>query len=255
MLQNMMDNGINIKRILLVFLLIIFLIIFGVIIFNEMSASDYVIVSESCIISRKNGRWFQIKEISDDLLNKKYTVVGNFGTKKNVIINYNEDNNEFYYMDYSYKDLNIDKPYVAFTKKFDKINTTDYDVKFYDNSDDKFIKEAVGNKIITRFTDSLFKYICDLNSDGKMEIIYTITDKQLDGVSGKYSYIFLVSDGKYIGKLDNDTSKPYMVRGIIDLDGDGNFEIVVSKGDIDISTFSSNYNIYNYKNGKINVIF
>lgn len=254
MLQNMKDNGVNVRGILLGFLLIIIFVIIGIFIFNMLSINDYVIVSESCIISKKNGQWFQIKEPSDDLLNKKYTVVGDFGTRKNVIINYNEDNNEFYYMDSNYKDLNIDKPYVAFTEKFNKINTTDYNVQFYDSSDDIFIKKAIGDKDINLFTDSLFKYICDLNGDGKKEIIYTTTDKNLNGLSGNYSYIFLVSDGKYIGKLDKDSSKPYMIRGIIDLDGDGNFEIIVSKGDIDISAFNSNYMIFNYKNNIINTL-
>ena len=41
--------------------------------------------------------------------------------------------------------------------------------------------------------------------------------------------------------LDNDTKDPYIVQSIIDLDGNGKYEVIVSKGTSNFATFNNIY--------------
>lgn len=249
MLENLKENGINLKVYFLIFIVIVIILTFLISIFNKNNYfKDYIIVSESLILSKKGNTWVQISKIDENILEKKYNVVGDFGKVGGVSINYNKDANEFFYLDKNYKDLELKYPLAAYTNGFKKLKCPEFDVLEYESSDDVFISKAISNREIADFEDSLFKSIYDLDGDGIKESIYTISNYN------DYHTIFLVSGDNYVGKLDSDTSENYMVRSIIDLDGDGIYEIIVSKGDVDISTFDSVYQIYNYKNGKMKKI-
>ena len=96
---------------------------------------------------------------------------------------------------------------------------------------------------------------CDIDGDGISEIFYTITNERLANVDFEsasiknYSTIIMIKNNK-IYKLDTDTSSPFSINDIIDLDGDGKYEIIVSKGVLDTPTFDSCYQIYNFKDDK-----
>ena len=76
----------------------------------------------------------------------------------------------------------------------------------------------------------------------------------MESGGGNFSSIFLVEGDSFAYKLDSDTKSPFLVRNIIDLDGNGKYEIIVSKGTVDVATFDTCYQIYSISGGKIKKI-
>ena len=127
LLENLIDNGFNVKKFLIGFSIILIIIIIIVInIIRNLPLNDFIIVSESLILGKRGSKWEQIEKIDDNILSKKYTIVYEGGKKENASINYNKDSNELYYMDDNFKDLNITRSYAAYTDKFKNIKVGNY---------------------------------------------------------------------------------------------------------------------------------
>lgn len=251
-----MDNGIDVKLImkyLILFIGCLILMIFFVI--NFVLVKRYVIIDESLILIKNGSKWIQVNKYDEDISKYKYSIIGDFGIKNDVMINYNSKNGSWYYTDSDYRDLDVNDVSLAYTDKFEGIKVADVDFSYYDENDDNLLKDVLGDRDISVFRDSVMKNSFDLNGDGKVETIYTFTNTSLNNYKGaKYSSIFGVSDGKVIGVLDDDSKRAYIVRSIADLDGDGNYEVIVSKGSNDVATFNTCYQIYSFKNNKFSRI-
>lgn len=250
MLENLRDNGINLRMIFIVFIVLVLSLI-AIIVFISPSGG-YLIVNESLILTNKRGRWSQISSLNKDVLSKKYSVYSSTGKTSNVSLNYSS--NEWYYYDENYTDLSLKKVQAAYTKEFKKLKVAKYDVDFYNDNDDVYLKKIIGNKKIDTFKNSVIKSSYDLDNDGIIETIYTITNQSLESGGGNFSSIFLVEGDSFAYKLDSDTKSPFLVRNIIDLDGNGKYEIIVSKGTVDVATFDTCYQIYSISGGKIKKI-
>lgn len=247
MIENLEENGIDVKKIFALFLFVFLLI--GIIIYN-MFPRGYMIIGESLILTKKGNKWVQIKNVNKEVLDKKYSVYSSLGKSDNVILNYTDDS--FYYLNKDYKDLGLKNVYVSYTKDFKGVKPADYSVDFYNENDNTILNEILKDKNIDDFKISIIKSSYDLDKDGKLETIYTLSNESIDfNAEEKYSTIFLVKDNKVIGKLDKDTSEPYLVQGIVDINGDNKYEVIVSKGTIDVATFDTCFQIYSIKNNKI----
>lgn len=234
----------------IIFLVIVFVII-GLVANN--SSKDYIIINKSLILTKSGTKYKQIKRIDEDILSQKYNVYTDDNIYKNVTIKI--EDNVWYYFDEDYNDLNLNIVPVAYTKKFNKLKAIPLDTSYYEDSDDDYIKEVTKKEDIESFKGGLIKNSFDLDGDGTVEHIYTISNESLSGdSSGNYSSIFLVKGDTLIGKLDNNTETPYLVQAIIDLDGNGKYEVIVSKGTIDMATFDTCYQIYSIKGKKIKLI-
>lgn len=234
----MLENDFNIKKYLFGGLIILaVIVVFIVVIFGKNDG--FIIVDESLILTKNGGKLKQLHKIDDEILSKKYTVVGDFGKRENVTIKY--ENDEFYYLNKEYSDLDPKKVFVSYTNNFKGIKVADVDFSYYDDSDEELLSKVLGGKNISNFTNSVLKNSFDLDGDGKYEVIYTLTDV-FDG--GDYSTIFLVRNGEFVKKLDDDVDSPYVVRSIIDIDGDGKYEVIVSKGSYDLADFDTCFQIY-----------
>ncbi len=246
------DNGYK-KQIItfaVIFLFIILLII--VLIFNN-NKDDYIIINKSLVLTKNGFKYNQIKKLDDNFFDREYNVYSNGKLYTQISIKVKD--NIWYYFDKDYNDLNLNMVPVAYTDKFKKLKVADFDYNYYDTSDDNYISKVIGNRDITNFKDSLSKSSFDLDGDGMLEHIYTITNVSLSGdKSGNYSSIFLVKGDTFIGELSKDHKSPYLVQGIMDLDGDGKYEVIVSKGTIDGATFDTCYQIYSIKGKKIKLI-
>lgn len=235
-----------------------FVIVFGAIIgfvflvFNSNKSNGYYIVDETLILVKNGNVWNQETQFDSTILKNKYNVYGQFGSKKDVILNYSS--NRWYYMDANYKDLSLNRVRLA-TNKSNQVKLADYKIAYYNSSDYNYVKQAIGKKNVSQFEDGTVKYSCDIDGDGISEIFYTITNERLANVDFEsasiknYSTIIMIKNNK-IYKLDTDTSSPFSINDIIDLDGDGKYEIIVSKGVLDTPTFDSCYQIYNFKDDK-----
>ncbi len=254
-----MENGIDVKKISIIAISVLALVIvvFGFFYYNR-DISEYMIVKESLILTKKGGRWKKLDKIKDDVLKQKYHVFYKDGEKSNVMINYNEKINSWHYLDENYADLDLKWVGLAYTSMFKGVKNAHYDISRYSSEDDGILKEALGNRNIDKFSSSLIKSTFDLDGDGTLEVIYTLTNNDLSArdytKKEDYSRIFLVRNSKFIKNISDDIKQPYLVRGIIDIDKDGVYEVIVSKGDVDVSTFESCYQIYKIEKDNIKLI-
>ncbi len=256
MLQNLADNGIDLKKLGLYFLLFLFVIFIIVFLIINSGSKDYLIIKENLILTKRFSKWKQVKRVDDKLLEKKYSVIDEKKYDK-VTLKYNKDYDSWYYLDDSYKDLNLTKVRVAYTKMFKGAKPADYSYSLYDDSDNSIVREALNNKDISKFQNRISKYSFDLDNDGTLDTIYTLTNESLavtDDNEEKYSAIFLAANGKFVNFLDDDHSKPYRLIDIVDIDNDGKYEVIVNKGDLDLSYFDSCYQIYKINGNKISRI-
>ncbi len=234
----------------IVFLLVILLIV--VLILNHRKA-DYIIINKSLILTKSGSKYKQITKINDSILDCKYNVYSRGHLYKNVSIKIKD--NVWYFFDKDYNDLNLNLVSAAYTKKFDKVKVADYKTTYYDASDDSYISEVAKGKRITDFKDSLMKTNYDLDGDGTSETIYTMSNYgSVSGSNSNYSSIFLVKGDTLIGELSSDHRYPYIVQSVIDLDGNGKYEVIVSKGTIDMATPDTCHQIYSIKGKKIKLI-
>lgn len=237
------------KQILIVGILLIAIVLFIIFIFILNLDKGYLIIDESCILRKSGNKYRQVNSINDDIFDGKYDVVSDLKIYNDVTLQYNS--NKWYYFDDNYNDLSLSKVSAAYTKEFEGLKVADYSSAYYDSSDDEYLKKVLDNNNYSDYF--VIKSSYDLDDDGILETIYTVTNEGLES-GGSYSSIFLVKGNVFIGRLDNDTSKPYLVKKIIDLDGDDKYEVIVSKGTVDVATFDTCYQIYSISGKKIKMI-
>lgn len=228
---------------------IIFIII--VVVISKANSGKYLIIDDTLILEKQLNGWEQIKQINKDVLNQKYTVYSNDEKIENVKIDY--ASNTWYYLDKNSKDLDLKNVRVA-SSKINDIALANYKIENYEDSDETILKEALDENNITNidsFKSTMKKLTYDLDQDGTEETIYTITNRSLSATDDKpISKMFLAKNGKISQYIATDTKKPYFVREIIDLNNDNQYELIVTKGVIDMPSFDSCYQIYSLKNNK-----
>ena len=219
---------------------IFFLVLIAIVIYLFASKSnEYIIVRESCILEKKGSKYVQLNKVNDDILKNTFNVYSDSGLDKNISIKYQD--NSWYYFDSDYSDLGLKKVSVAYTGDKDKIKASDYDVSYYSEDDKKFLDDYSEEDY-----NSVIKSSYDLDGDGVNETIYTINGQNK-------ASIFAVRNDKVIGYLDSSKS-PYYVQNILDLDGNGKYEVIVSKGTTDYATFDTCFQIYSINGSKIKKI-
>lgn len=258
LIENLRDNlGVKKMRIIFGFLILLIVLII-VLVFNfayDHSPKGYVIVGESVILTKSNGKWVQIKEMNDKILSSKYTVIYDSNKLDDVTINYTEGSNSWIYMDNNYTDIGIKHADIAYTGLFENIKAADYQISYYSPLDNSAIDSVLVGKDFEAYEKSIRKYSYDLDGDGIVEDIFTLSNMSLAGYNGKnYSFIFLARDGKFVRTFNDDTNDYYKVVGIADIDGDNKYEVIVNKGDLDMSYFDSCYQIYKVVGDKITML-
>lgn len=223
------------KQIILFGIIIIVLIGVVIYLFSDNSIK-YIIVGESCILQKKGSKYVQLNKMNDNILKDKFNVYSDSILRKNVTIKY--VSNSWYYFDENYSDLELKKVSVAYTNNIKGVKIADYDVSYYDDNDKVLLKDYNEDDLKT-----VIKSRYDLDNDGVEDTIYTIN-------GSNKSSIFLVRNGNITEILDTSKSN-YYVQGIIDLDGNGKYEVIVSKGTIDYATFDTCFQIYSINGNKI----
>lgn len=236
------------------FAFVIFIIIIvGAVIYSTLSkgASDkYLIINETAIFEKNKKEFKQVVKPTDNVLKQKYTVYSDSGVNENVSLQYTS--NDWYYFNDSYKDLELKKVRVA--TNIDGISLASYESGYYDDSDYSVLATSLsksGVKKIDSFKNQTRKISYDFDNDGVNEIIYTTTNYSLSFVDEvNVSKMFMVKNGSVVQEIAKNESSPYSVIEVLDIDSDGNYEMVVSKGDVDIKSFDTCYQIYKFNNGK-----
>lgn len=223
----------------IIFGVLIIFIIFLIYLFVSNISKGYIIINEACILEKKGSKYVQINKLNNDVLNGKFNVYNESDLTKNVTIKY--EGNSWYYFNDDYSDLNYNKVSLAYSDSIKNVKQAEYDVSYYDDSDDRYLKDF--DESVRK---NLIKSSYDLDGDGKLETIYTV-------INGNKSAIFLVRDNSFVNYLD-DSGKVYYVQNIVDLDDDGKYEVVVSKGTEDVATFDTCFQIYSIVGNNIKKI-
>lgn len=227
------------KKYFILFIVLVLFLIFLIILFVNNNSDGYIIINESCVLEKKGSKYVQLNKLNNDVLKGKFNVYNGLNLTKDVTIKY--EGNSWYYFDNNYSDLKYNKVSLAYSNDIENIKKANYDVSYYEESDDKFLgdfsDDARKNTIKSSF---------DLDGDGKLETIYTV-------INGNKSSIFLIRDDTFV-KLLEESSNVYYVQNIVDLDGNGKYEVIVSKGTEDFATFDTCFQIYSINGNQIKKI-
>ena len=229
---------------LLIFVIIVFVINYFA---NREKAYEYLIVDGTAIFEHQNNSWKQITEVDENLFKQKYTVDTGTQVYKNVDVSY--VSNAWYYVDQNYKDIDNSNVRVAYSN-LDNIKLASFQTEYADESDSAVIQNALDRTSVSSFLNNTRKITFDFDGDGTDETLYTTSNASLSYTGEpQISAMFMTSNNE-VQTLETNESGPYMILDILDLDDDNNYELIVSKGNIDLKTFDSCYQIYTMKNGK-----
>ena len=237
------------KIALIVLLIIVFAIIIYLMFHDKFNKTNnqYLIINYYLILQKDGDKWNQIEKFNEDVLKQKYTIYGDT-KKENLKLQYN--NNKLYYFDKNYKEDKV-KNMRAATSNFE-IKLTDYEILPADESDEEYTNEALNIMQagpIDRYTTN--KYIGDFNNNGKEETLYVTSNYVFDIVNyPMYSILFTVDNQDNVKIIDSSKDSMLTIEDIMDLDNDGEYEVIVSKDYINLPTLDTCYKLYKLEDNK-----
>lgn len=236
-------------------ILLIGLYVIFVLFFNEKSTSSkgYIYVSNFLIWEYKNNKFVQVTEMPEEDQEHDYTVYDGVDKKSARYAQFVND--KWHFWDDDYNDVDTKNFRIASTG-LDDISVDDFNLELYDSNDDKYISlvnNTNNQEELTLFKNSLVKVDVDLDGDNQDETLYTMSSYSLSITEVGYapvSYLFIVDDGNVSVIAKSEGMDPFSIAEVFDVDGDGLFEVVVSKGVLNLPTLEDCYQIYEYKDGK-----
>ena len=235
-----------------IFILIIVIVVIVINVFWNKKSNQFLIIDGTLILEKQGNKWSQLTDLNDDVLKATYTIDNGETSHENVKLNYN--NNKWYYMDQNYHDIDDNNFRIAYSN-MDKIKLGSFTSQYGSDEDINLIDQVLSKQNIENYQSFLpntRKTIVDLDNDGTNEIIYTTTNISLsyDGKK-QMAALFLVKEGEVKQVIDINEKNPYWVTEILDLNNDQKYEVIINKGDIDLRTFNSCYQIYEMENNKL----
>lgn len=247
----------NIKYIIIFIIIAVVYIIVAVLANGKTpiknSSGEYLIIGDTLILQNKDRKWIQLTEIPENLLNKEYTVYSGDKTIPNVKLQHVSD--QWYFINNKYETINVEDFKGASNKE--NIEFANYELQYFNEEDDDSLNEALSLNSFKpdyNFKQNTRCVEFDFDNNDENEKICTTTNISLsEAVEKTVAIMYMVSnDGvKIIGKNSDD---PYRIYSIVDIDNDGTYEMIVTKGAIDITRFDTCYQIYKYKNNKWQLI-
>ena len=210
-------------------------------------SKDYLIIGNSLIWQKTNSSWKQIKELDDKILENKFTIYDGNTSEKNISLQY-VNNQKWYFFDQNYKQIKMEN-FKAAATGFD-IKLANYKEQQITSEDMVYINSVFNqNKVTDTNRYRTTKIVYDFDGDGKEEALYNTSNYVFDIVDYEInSFLYIVQDGK-VYPLDKVSKVPFGIMEILDLDNDNQYEIIVSKGVMNLPTFSSCYMLYDYIDG------
>lgn len=216
---------------------------------NKVSNS-YLIMGDYLIWHKVGDKYYQLKDVPSDINKFKFTIYNGASKTNGSKAQYN---NGVWYM-YNDDYVNVIKD--NFNIAFSDMNVVPalYETENYTDEDD-LISDIADNPDYTnyvKFENSLKKIVYDFDNDGDDEELYTFSDNTLDAADyTPRSYMVLMKNGK-TSKLEiSGYEKKFTIQNILDLDGDGSYEIIVSTNVINKATFDACYQIYKVQDGRL----
>lgn len=230
---------------------IVIIIIVAVFIIGNLqkSKNQYLLVGENLILEKDGNKWIQHQEFNDKITKNKFTLADGENIYKDANIDYSS--NQYYYLDKNFNELKDIR--IAYSN-IDNIPLANYELSSCNNSDIDYFKKILKEKNITdfnRFVTGCTKIQYDIDKDGDNEEIYTSTNRGFEVIEDEIlSTLFVVKNNKIVDSYTQISKDPYRIIEILDLDNNGNYDFIINRKDIDVSTFNSCYQIYEINNGK-----
>lgn len=259
-----MDKKRELKRNLILFFVLVLIGICYIIFAQFVNQSEnnegvfrsksYIFVKDFLLWHVDDGEYKQLSEIPSDIENQSFVIFN--GDDKIEVSRSQFLNGKWYFFDDDYKEVDVNDFRLAYTGINKDIEVANYNSETYDVDDDEIINLAVNDVDYMRLQvmrSSLQKIYIDIDNDGQDEAIYTFTDNKLDVLDyTPVSYLVLSKNGRVLDKI-NLTGKEYGfdVQEIADIDGNGDYELIVSNNAINVPTTDSCYQIYNVKDGEL----
>lgn len=246
------------KNIRLIIIIIILFIIYMIVAFflvnrKDKDLTNYLIVGDALIWHENDGKWYQLKDYNDEVGKKSYWVYNGNDVSKANSVQYT--NYKWYFFDKNYNQMNDDNFRLAYSGD-KQIKVANYQVGSYESSDDNVIEEVTKETDEARlnlYKTSLQKIEYDFDNDGNMETIYTFSDYVLDIMDYEpQNYLVFVKNNKVMDIIKTKKNNTLNFVDVLDIDFDGNYELIISRGIVNLPTFDSCYQIYKIDGSKIN---
>lgn len=249
-----MEESLKRKIIIISIAILILVLYIGVAYFGNKEvnkvSNSYLIVGDYLIWHNVGDKFYQLKEVPLDINKYEFTVYN--GNKKTKGNNAQYNSGIWYMYNNNYVNVVKDNFNIAFSSM--NVVPADYEEETYSDEED-LINEVAGNPDYTnyiKFQNSLKKIVYDFDNDGEDEELYTFSDNTLDAVDyTPRSYMVLMKNGKLNKVETSGQDRKFVVQNILDLDGDGSYEIIVSNNVINKATFKACYQIYKVQDGRL----
>ena len=219
---------------------------------NDRKSNNYLLIGNRLIWNEIDGKFYQLTDVSDNLLKNKFTVDNGNKYQAN---NLQFTDRKWYFFDKDYNEIIYDDSSIAYSGDLD-VSFISYDILNYDKNDDQYIQEVAqpqNDNLFNIYTRGLNKVIYDFDGDGEVESLYFMTNSSLTVTDySMNSYMFIVKNNEVIDivKSDDDT---FNLESILDINNDGKLELVISYGAKNISTFDVCYQIYHITDEKFDL--
>ena len=244
-----MGENINRKRFVFLFIVLLFTYLLFLII-SSFVRKDFIIVNDvNGIFVYRNNSWNYIKNYYK-FVSKKYDIYSGENYLGKYYLGYSRG---LYLYDKDKNNVNSDYEIFAVSNK-SKINVISFGLDYRDVTDDLYIKEYINSKgIIVNSNSYLYSsFDYDLDNDGKMEKIVSLSNHIDLNSTNFISAVFVVDDGNFYDIKYNSASEIskleiLIVNKIIDVFNDNKIEFIIDK-----SYYSKPYmhceDLYQYHN-------
>jgi hypothetical protein len=221
--------------IIIVIILILFSFIFSFIIVPYVNnKSVFVIIGDNTIWKKTNDSW---KSVSVRSLPKfSYSKVYSYNGSNYIGETYNDYSDDLIVYDKNYEQIELTSELLSI-KTSEKLKST----KSVYNSDEEEWDSEYINKVLEKYSITeeyeVNKYVIDVNNDGNQDTIFNISNFYLnDEDETSYSIIFSVIndnidiiDSVIVSKDEELKTQTINLNHVVDLDNDGEYEIIITK--------------------------
>lgn len=238
------------KKIIVISILVLVIIIYIIInITSKSTNSDKYLMIDNTLLWQKQGKtWVQLNEVPDKFYDNKFTVYYKTKKRDNVIIQ-NASNN-LYYFDKDYNELKF-KNIKGITRN---LNLKFANADIQNGDDDEYASEVLESTNASKGGEYTTKKITyDFDGDGILETLYVTTNFIFDVVDYDFSSIFYMVKNDKVSIIATD-EMPFDFVSVLDIDNDNSYEVIMSYDVKNLRTLDTCYQLYDYINGKWNII-
>jgi len=221
----MKDNKKTIKIIVIVSTICILYLLIAMLLNNKDIMATvrptYLVGGNEFVWKKENGKW--VDASFSEINNVKFNIYYNFNSKKSGYIGFDRINT-YIKEDKEYKKKNFK---IAISN--DDLVLPSYNVSNFVVGDNEFALSLLDN---TYFNLTLFKgteISVDLDNNNVEDTLYLVSNLNENNTNGGVSKIFVVENEKIKQVIIDSGIYWYELNGIVDLDGDGKYEIILKK--------------------------